>query len=151
MLSKGNISWIFSGSIIYCSVACHPVRVIWYLNSSTLTGVVAILILPGWWNPTTCYNNANKHTSINPYLALKHNSSSVQWKCRYTTRDLLSSERDNYINIFGSYKETFIHQLFTKCLLCARHYAKPQRCCYEQERQKPCLYRAYRWSRELIA
>ena len=47
MFNKGNSSCTFSGVIRYCSVGCQPARVIWYLNSSTLVGVEAILMLPG--------------------------------------------------------------------------------------------------------
>lgn len=47
MFNKGNSSCTFSGVIRYCFVGCQPARVIWYLNSSTLVGVEAILMLPG--------------------------------------------------------------------------------------------------------
>lgn len=52
IFSSGKSSLIFSGPMRYWGVGCQCVRAIWYLISSTRTGLDAILMLPGWWKPT---------------------------------------------------------------------------------------------------
>lgn len=61
--SRGKSSRTFSGPIMYCSVTCQCVRVIWYLISSTRAAVAAIRTLPGVWRPTAYREREREDTS----------------------------------------------------------------------------------------